>query len=134
MKIDLENIYIGNIMRCTKYEEHTNCVIEDFCGIDTFGHIIEENEIYKENVILLKVAQNGYVDLDQLNSYLDYLKIKKYKANGGFRLGGAILSTMPWKENSLFVSEVRKCCIKEQKGKVKIKDLKKNKDFKNIEN
>lgn len=133
MKIDLENIYIGNIMRCTKYEERANCVIEDCCGIDTFGHVIEENEVYKENALLLKVAQNGYVDLEQLNSCFDYFKIIKDKTNGGFRLGGLILSMAPWKENDLFVSNVRRYYIEGQKGKVKIKDIKRNRDCKDIE-
>ena len=75
-----EQIFIGNIRRCTKYENHTtfssSTYIGDQCiGCDSFGYIEEENELYKENAILIKVEHGGYVDLEKLNSILDYIKM-----------------------------------------------------------
>lgn len=132
MKIDLENVYVGNIMRCTRYEEYTNNVVEDEFGANSFGEKIIEGKIYKDNALLLKVTDNGFVDLDELNGYLDYLKINKSKTKFGFRLGGLILAKTPWKMNSFYVSDVQEYSKENQNGKVKLKDLKKNRNHRNI--
>ncbi len=106
MKTD--QIFIGNINKCTKYISHTTFSSETFIGdqcisSDSFGYIEKEAEIYKENAILIKLKNGGYVDLENLNTVLDYLKVAKTFTKGGFYLGGIVLSTFAYNEGSLFV-------------------------------
>lgn len=108
MKTD--QIFIGDIRKCTKYETHTTFsgseYIGDCCiGCDSFGYIDEDNELYKENAILIKIKNGGYVDLERFNSILDYIKIHQDITKDGYRLGGLMMSTSAHCINSLFVDE-----------------------------
>lgn len=101
-----EQIFIGNIRKCTKYERHTtfNCstYIGDRCiGCDSFGYVDSEDELYKENAILLKIKNGGYVDLENFNSVLDYIKIYRDTT----RIGGLVMSTSAYCVGKLFVDE-----------------------------
>lgn len=108
MKIDMENVFIGTIRRCTKYNTHTtfssSTYIGDDCiGEDSFGYIEYDSIVRKENAKLLKVTQGGYVDLDYLNNLLDELKVKSKITRNGFYTNGLIMSTSPGKSGDLFV-------------------------------
>jgi len=105
-----EQIFIGNIRRCTKYENHTTFSSSTYIGgqcigCDSFGYIEKEDELYKENAVLIKVEHGGYVDLEKLNSILDYIKIYSDITKDGYRLGGLMMSTSAHCINSLFIDE-----------------------------
>lgn len=103
-------IFIGDIRKCTKYEAHnifsSSFFIGDECiGSDAFGYIDLESEIYKENAILIKIENGGYVDLERFNSILDYIRIYKDIRKDGYMLGGLMMPTSANNINSLFVDE-----------------------------
>lgn len=105
-----EQIFIGNIKKCTKYETHTvfssSMYLGDHCiGCDSFGHIEQEDELYKKQAILIKIEKGGYVDLERFNSILDHIRINRDITKDGYRLGGLMMSTSPHRINSLFVDE-----------------------------
>lgn len=108
MKTD--QIFIGNIRKCTKYETHTtissSAHIGNQCILrESFGYIDEENELYKKNAVLIKIENGGYVDLERFNSILDYIKIYRDITKNGYRLGGLMMSTSAYSIDSLFVDE-----------------------------
>ncbi len=108
MKTD--QIFIGDIRKCTKYETHTTFSSETYFGnqciaCDSFGYIDSDDELYKENAILIKIENGGYVDLDCFKSFLDYFKIYQDITKEGYRLGGLMMSTKAHCINSLFVDK-----------------------------
>lgn len=108
MKTD--QIFIGDIRKCTKYETHTtfsnSTYIGDQCiGCDSLGYIDSDNELYKENAILIKIKNGGYVDLERFNSFLDYIRIYRDITKDGYRLGGLMMPTSAHNIDSLFVDE-----------------------------
>lgn len=108
MKTD--QIFIGDIRKCTKYETHTtfssSTYIGDQCiGCDSFGYIDKDDELYKENAVLIKIKNGGYVDLERFNSILDYIRIYRDITKDGYRLGGLMMSTSAHCIDSLFVDE-----------------------------
>lgn len=105
-----EQIFIGNIRKCTKYETHTtfssNTYINGECaGCDSFGYIEKEDELYKENAILIKIAKGGYVDLENFKSIIDFISIYRDIEKDGWRLGGKMMSTSSYCLGCLFVDE-----------------------------
>ena len=103
-----EQIFTGDIRKCTKYERHTSfeskTYINGVCvDCDSFGHIETDDVLYRENAVLIKIQNGGYIDLDTLNSVLDYIKVKKNIKEDGFILGGLILDTSAHCMDSLFV-------------------------------
>lgn len=105
-----EQIFIGNIKKCTKYEEHNTVVGSTYIGdqlicTDSFGYITKEDELYKENAVLIKIENGGYVDLDRFNSILDYIRIHKSITENGYRLGGLMMPTSAYSRNCLFVDK-----------------------------
>ena len=70
-----------------------------------FGYITKEDELYKENAVLIKIENGGYVDLERFNSILDYIRIHKDITKNGYRLGGLMMSTSAHSRNCLFVDE-----------------------------
>lgn len=131
MKTD--QIFIGDIRKCTKYNTHTtfssSMYIGDQCiGCNSFGYVDEDDELYKENAVLIKVKNGGYVDLENFNSILDYIKIHQDITKNGYRLGGLIMSTSAHCVNCLFVD--RKSLKpyytnKEQDNNISVHQLKK---------
>ena len=111
MKLQIENIYLGTIRKCTKYEPHTTFSSEMYingidCFEDSFGTIETDSEIYKENAVLIKVVESGYVDLETLKRFSDAIKVKKsITRNGGFYLDRLILGNSEHKKDCLFVDE-----------------------------
>ena len=110
MKIDIENVFIGTIKKCTEYETFAHLTTKfsiggEFIGSDSIGHIEYDSISHKENAKLLKVTNGGYVDLDLLNNYLDELKVKSKLTKNGFYTNGLIMGTSPDSINELFVDE-----------------------------
>lgn len=108
MKTD--QIFIDDIRKCTKYETHhtfsSSTYIGDQCiDCESFGYIKEDDELYKENAVLVKIENDGYVDLEKFNSILDYIKIYRDITENGYRLGGLMMSTSAHSIGSLFVDE-----------------------------
>ena len=127
-----EQIFIGDIRKCTKYERHTTFETKTYIngqsiGLDGFGYIKTEDELFKENAILIKIEKGGYVDLETINSVLDYIRIHKDKTKDGYRLGGLMMSTSSHKLNSLFVDRdsLKPYYSNEQTKNVSVRQLKK---------
>ncbi len=103
-------IFIGDIRKCTKYDRHTtfscSTYFDNQCiGCDSIGYIDKDDELYKANAILIKIQNGGYVDLEKLHSILDYIGVYLDITKDGYRLGGLMMSTFPYCINSLFVDE-----------------------------
>lgn len=106
MKTD--QIFVGNIRKCTKYELHTkfSSSISMGQGIvisDSVGHLTTDDELYKENAILIKIKNGGYVDLERVHSIFDHIRVYRDITENGIRLGGLIMSTEAHCIDSLFV-------------------------------
>ena len=102
-----EQIFIGNIRKCTMYED-TTVKCNSYFGntlisCDTFGQIKTKSKLYKSNAILIKLKCGGYVDIDNLNNILDYLKIHKDIKKNGYYLGGMIMTDEAHNKDCLFV-------------------------------
>ena len=105
-----DKVFIGNIKRCTKYISHSrftgNVFIGEECvNLSSFGYIESEDELYKENAVLVKTKNGGYIDLENFNSILDYLKIYKDDVQRDYNLWKTIMPTHSRGSNSLFVDE-----------------------------
>ena len=105
-----EQIFIGDIRKCTKYETHTTFSSSAYIGnqcivCDSFGYIDEDDELYKKNAILIKIKSGGYVDLERFNSIIDYIRIYHDITKNGYRLGRLMMSTSAHCIDSLFVDE-----------------------------
>lgn len=129
-----EKFFVGDIKECTKYENHSTfnsqLYVGDVCiGGDSFGYVKVEDDIYKKDAVLLKVCEGGYVDIENLNSVLDYLKVYKKITKDGFYLGNIIMSTSAHCEGSLFVdSETIRPYFENPKeiGNISVRRLKKD--------
>ena len=127
-----EQIFIGNIKRCTEYKEHITSqdktYINGQCFIcDEFGYIETNSEFFKENAILIKIKKGGYVDLERLNSLLDYIRVYKDIRFNGYMLGGLMMDTSPHDLNSLFVDKksLKPYYSNEQTKNISVRQLKK---------
>ena len=105
-----DQIFIGDIRKCTKYETRTTFsssmyIGDQYIGCDSFGYTYTDNELYKQNAILIKIKNGGYVDLEKFNSILDYIKIYKNITKNGFISGGLIMPTYAYCINGLYVDE-----------------------------
>ena len=132
MKAD--RVFVGDIKKCTKYEEHTLFsseifIGEDCIGGDSFGHIVAECELYKENAVLIEF-NGGYVDLDNLRSFIDYIKVYGDITKNGFYEGGLIMSTSPSCIDSIFVDSESLKPYKNKQNKDKISARQLRKEFK----
>lgn len=127
-----ERIFIGNIMKCTKYEEHmTFSASSSINGIpisrDIEGYTEWDDKIFKENAILIKLKSGGYVDLDNINSLLSYLKFIKDSNKDGFILGSYIMDDSPHELNCLFVDEDSLKPYNTEQKNISVHQLKKQK-------
>lgn len=105
----LEQIFIGDIKKCTKYER---CPSRTYTtrfgvvtGVESEVTITYNEEVYKEKAVLIKIDKGGYVDLDRLNTIMDILKIHKDLLPNSYRVGGLMMATRAHKEGCLFVDE-----------------------------
>lgn len=127
-----EQIFIENIRKCTEYKENTTfqskTYIDGECiGTDAIGFIESDDELFKENAILIKLKQGGYVDIERLNSILDYIKMRKDITKTGYILGGLIMSTSSHRIDSLFVDEtsLKPYYNNKQQKNISVRQLKK---------
>ena len=125
-------IFIGNIKKCTEYERHTtfesSTYIDDECiSVERFGYIKKDSEVYKTNAILIQTKHGGYVDLENLNSILDHIKLLKDITKDGYRLGGLIMSTNPHCKDCLFVDRhsLKPLYLQKEIKNISVKNLKK---------
>ena len=126
----------GDIKKCTKYQRHnmfesSMYINEELMFTDSFGYIESDSVIYKRNVILIKTKNGGYVDFEDLNGYLDLLKLKVKEFKKWIKIGNLILTTNASKVDTLFVDEesLKPYYKDNTKKNVPFKELKKNKDI-----
>lgn len=127
-----EQIFVGDIKKCTKYEAHTifqfeMCLNGQSLGGDSFGYVDVEDEIFKQNATLIKFEKGGYVDIENINSILDYIKIYRDIKKDGYMLGGLLMSTSAHRSDCLFVDRdsITPYCSDEQTKSISIHQLRK---------
>lgn len=101
-------IFIANLRKCTKHESHalfqsSTEINGESLGGEIFGYTDRQDELYKENAILIQMKNGAYVDIDVLKSYFDYLKLFRDITPNGFINNGIFLSTMPTKVGDIFI-------------------------------
>ncbi len=105
-----DQVFVGDIKRCTSFEFHDDMAVKlerngQIIDLATFGHIEVEEETIKENAVLIRMKSGQYVDVENLNGTLDYLKAcyqgsKKYTSRGGL-----LLETEPHTRGDVYVDE-----------------------------
>lgn len=98
MKAD--QIFIADLRKCT--DLHFKGIHMDDAS---FGLISNDSEPFKKDAILIKIDDGRYVDLEALDSALDYIKVRCITALDRFRIGGLIIPTFPFKSEAIFVDE-----------------------------
>lgn len=107
MKVN--QVFIGNIRKCILYRYESVgrwkvCFDDSFSiGGDTFGHIIKDDVLQEENVVLFKYKNYGYVDVRKCKTIFDLIRIRKQITKNGWRLGGPMMPEYAYKEDGLFV-------------------------------
>lgn len=91
-----ERYFIGNIKKCTKLEAHKTFEMVTEGITDSFGYMEIEDELYKENAILLKTKE-GYIDLDNLTTLYNIKKNRNKK--------NILMPTYPIYIGCLFIDE-----------------------------
>ncbi len=106
--MNTSQIFTGTIRRCTEHEVHSifslSTYIDGQCiGCDGIGSVHIDSEIYKENAVLIKLQNGDYVDLESLDSILDYIRIYQSYSYG---LRGLMMSSFqPNHVGELFVDD-----------------------------
>ena len=111
----IEGLYTGTILKCT----YINDTLKDDVD-ESYGFFRYNYEMYKENVLLAKIENGGYVEFDKLNSIINRIKIGKDIHKNGWR-EGFMISTCPSCVGNYFVDEDS---IKPYKNNVNIKKYK----------
>lgn len=96
-----DQIFIGDIKKCIDVETKVDFgeyYTEYSCDCTLIPIYISET--YKKNVYLYKTKDNKYIDLSELNSYLDFIKINRNKTRNNI-----IIDTQPDKIGALYVDE-----------------------------
>lgn len=77
MQVQIGKVCIGNLLKVTKYDIVSDFSMEGMSGITQIGHIESENIPYKEGVPLIEIKKGKYVNLDEVVSFLDRMKLRK---------------------------------------------------------
>lgn len=123
--VKIEKICVGNLMECTKYAMHTTMNFEGF-GIQTgIGYTEKESKVLEEDVCLLKVKNGGYVRLDSIHKFSDYLRINQCLTKDGYKINKFMLGTSAVDLGEVFVNEESLKTIHDEVGKKNFCDIKK---------
>jgi hypothetical protein len=99
-----ENLFIGNLNKCVKYNE----ILDFECGDSVLGHREIENELYERDVVLLKTKNGNYVDVRELNLFLQISLFLMPNGSVHYPMDypyNAMLTTYPWRNGQLFVDK-----------------------------
>lgn len=109
-KINRENVFVGNIVKCTKFD----------------GNVEIEESLYKGNQLLIKICDNPriYVELRELVCFLSYIYIYNQIDKNGIKLNDKILCTFATKQGSIYVDEKSLKPYYKETGKVRVKRVK----------
>lgn len=131
MKIDMNDVFIGTINKCTFHSVYNifsseTYIGNDLIGTDSFGFREFKGEPYKRTV-LLRVNRIGYVDLGNLNNILDELKLKSQITKTGVIPGDLIITEYANKVGDLYVDidSLTPYTLLEEEKNMTVKKLKK---------
>ena len=93
----LEGLYTGTILKCTYINDTLKNDVDESYGFFRYNY-----EMYKENVLLAKIENGGYVEFDKLNSIINRIKIGKDIHKNGWR-EGLMISTCPGNVGDYFI-------------------------------
>ena len=110
----IEDLYIGTIRRCTSYIDSSRSVVE-LIGNMRIVHSSTRydsytSEVYDENVVLLRTANDGYVDVRTIDDTLE-LKLNNINKTDAISPIGKILDTTPKWVDQLYVDEDSLECL-----------------------
>lgn len=91
-----EKIFFGDLYIITKYEVEMDKEIPDL------GRVKKESILYKKHAVLLKTFDNQFIDLEQLN----WLLTLRLNHKIPFIPKSALLTTIPIKENQIFIDSL----------------------------
>ena len=93
----IEGLYTSTILKCTYINDTLKDDIDEFYGFFRYNY-----EMYKENVLLAKIENGGYVEFDKLNSLINRIKIGKDIHKNGW-CEGFMMSTCPGNVGDYFI-------------------------------
>ena len=93
----IEGLYTGTILKCTYINDTLKNDVDESYGFFRYNY-----EMYKENVLLAKIENGGYVKFDKLNSIINRIKIGKDIHKNGWR-EGFMMSTCPGNVGDYFI-------------------------------
>lgn len=125
-KINKENVFIGNIMKCTEYDVTNVLVTEDMFERCSYGYIKTSKELYKENQILIRICNNPevYVELKNMKNFCSYINIYNQVDDNGITVNNIVLPTSASYSGEVYVDRESLKPYYEEKGKVKIRKIK----------
>lgn len=94
----LEQIFVADLRKCTGWHF-------DGVYLNDFGRISADSEFFKQNAILIKISDNQYIDLETLESTLDYIKVRCITTLDRSYVGGLIIPTFTFNPGAIFVDE-----------------------------
>lgn len=95
-----DQIFVADLRKCT--DLHFKGIGMDGASV---GCISADSELFKKEAILIKIDEGRYVDLEVLDSALDYIKVRCITALDQSRVGGLIIPTFTFKSGAIFVDE-----------------------------
>lgn len=132
-----DDVFWGDIKKCTK--EATTIVTKQSYLLDDFEIeanrtqiVPPETEDYKRGAILIKIKDQGFVDLDLLNdSFQTFYHLRKDIQQKEKELKTMIITTYPRKKDDLFVNpgSLQAYYGPDQDFKVRVKQLKLNQQY-----
>lgn len=101
-------IFIGDIKLCIKYKKSlifsdTTIVNNESVGADYYGYLAKSDKVYKRNAILIQINDNCYLDITDVNSFMDLLKLYYDIVINIRHLNRLIIRTSPSSKNILYV-------------------------------
>lgn len=95
-----DQIFVADLRKCT--DLHFNGIHIDGASV---GCISADSEPFKKDAILIKIDDGRYVDLEALDSALDYIKVRCITALCQSCVGSLIIPTFTFKSGAIFVDE-----------------------------
>ena len=98
-----EQIFIGSVNICTKFEKEDLIVNSPSGNKYRFPMHNIEAKLFKTNIPLLKLKDDSYVCVDSIDGFKTYMELYNYLVSKGFSSSELVLCSCPSNENEIFV-------------------------------
>ncbi len=103
-----KKIFIGDIKKRIGHNE--TLFLSDKINVnnesitaDYYGYLEKHDIVYKKNAFLIQVKDNYYLYYDNINSFIDFLRIYYGKLGSNKNYSELLMTTCPSSQNPLFV-------------------------------